>query len=127
MQRYQRKLIVAAIAIPVLVGLAIYTKSHSRDRVKSETYALIQELPSYEQEKQYLDSLFAASYDAAFEAAYEHGGRRKAADFDTQKYVTTIFDSMIAKAQTDGKKNLADELKAIKIMLQSTIEKRNPD
>lgn len=122
MKRYQTRLIVAAVAIPVLVGLTLYNKNRSSDQLKSETYALLQELPSYKQEKEYIDSLFAASYDAAFATAYEQVGRHRPANFDAQKYITTIFGSMIARARSDSKESLARELEAIKTVVQFKVQ-----
>jgi hypothetical protein len=125
MKRYQRNLIVLAVAISVLVGVAVYNKDCSSDKVRSQVYEVIQKLPSYEIEKEYLDSIFTASHDSAFAAAYEYGRRRRAASFDAQKYVAAIFDNMSAKARGDGKEDLANELVAVKILLQASADKES--
>lgn len=120
MKRYQKKLIIAAIAIPIFVGLTTYKRNKASDEVKSQTHELLQNMPSYEKEKQYIDKIFEASYKSSFESAYDYGGRRKSASFDEKKYITTVFDNMITMAKTDAKKDLSNELKLIKILINSS-------
>lgn len=120
MKRYQRKLIIAAIIIPIFAGLTIYNRNKASDEVKSQTQELIQKMPSYEKEKQYIDNIFEASYKSAFEAAYDYGGRHRSASFDENKYITTVFDNMISMAKNDAKEDLASELHVIKILLNSS-------
>lgn len=123
MKRYQRKLIVAAVAIPIIVGLMVYNKGRSNEHVKAQAHELIQKLPSYKAEKAYLDGVFATCHQPAFDAAYEYGRRHESAKFDAKKYITQVFDDMTTRARADGKENVAAELTAMKILIQVETDK----
>jgi len=120
MERFWKKCIIAAIAVPIVMAVVSYNKNKASDEVKSQTHELIQKMPSYEKEKQYIDRIFEASYESAFEEAYDTGGRRKSATFDEKKYISTVFDNMASMAKNDSKEKLASELQVIKLLLNSS-------
>ena len=59
----------------------------------------------------FLYGLVDKFHSQAFDASYTMGGRRRSSKFDEKLYLRTLLSSMSGQARTDGKPELADELK----------------
>ena len=117
MKKFGKRLVWVAIIVAVFIGWQLYKKNQAGEDVRSQTLEIIQNLPSYDTESEYLKKVFDQSYEQAFESSYKVGSRRRAAKLDAEKYLTAFFDNMIRHANGDGKDELVKEMEVYKIML----------
>ncbi len=80
-------------------------------------FELVREMPSFKLNGGYITDLFNSKYDAAFEEAYQMGGRRSSAKFDDTQFVEKLFDEMYSQAQKDGKGEIAKDIAGLKVDL----------
>ena len=102
-----------------MLGLKFYNKGSASADIKENFREWVQNSPGYASDPAYCEALFEQYHDEAFEASYSMGGRRRSSKFDDDQYITQLTARMSAKAQADGKQEIADGMKALKVMYQS--------
>lgn len=128
MGKFMGKLIIILIIGGVILSFKMGEKGQASDKVKEQTQALIKVMPSYATESAYLDQIFTACYDGAFEGAYDiGGGRRQGASFDMKKYAEDVFARMMERAKADQKETIVKELEVITTALSISAKKNNMD
>lgn len=90
------------IAVAVVVGLKFYNKNDDSQTVRNEMSQVVQQLPEYQNDSEYIDSIFDTAHEFAFEQSYKMGGRRQASELDSKRYLAYLFAGMSRKAKKDG-------------------------
>lgn len=116
-KRGLNKFIGIIIVVAIIVGFKSYNKSKAADDIRSQTIEIVQAMPGYDENKQYIDSIFGPCFETAFEASYDMGGRRRSAKFDQDNYITTLFDNLMTRSERDGKEELARRFKVYNMIL----------
>ena len=116
-KRGLNKFIGIIIVVAIIVGFKFYNKSKAADDIRSQTIEIVQAMPGYDENKQYIESIFEPCFATAFEAAYDMGGRRRSAKFNQDKYITTLFENLMTRSERDGKEKLARRFKVYNMIL----------
>ncbi|MGE0708175.1 MAG: hypothetical protein AB7N76_00915 [Planctomycetota bacterium] len=95
------------IAIVIGIGAAVSRRASDSADVQKEFQKLLREMPAYQADRAYVDSILPSVHEAAFSASYTAGGRRRAAKLDERKYLKVAFAQMRDRARQDGKEDLA--------------------
>ena len=110
------------IVVAIIVGFKFYNKSKAGDDIRRQTIEIVQAMPGYDENQSYINSIFEPCFETAFEASYDMGGRRKSAEFNQDKYITTLFDNLMTRSEQDGKEELARRFKVYKMVLTRMIK-----
>jgi hypothetical protein len=102
--------VVAIVIIGAVIGFKFYNKGSAADDVLLQARETVAQCPVYTKDPAYCDMICEACHDAAFDAAYTLGGRRSSAKFDESKYWDELYRGMMARANADGRKDVADAL-----------------
>jgi hypothetical protein len=81
--------------------------------IKADAKRVVAKLPLYAPNAAYLDKLIDKHQSAAFDSAYDMGGRRRSATLDGDRYFETLFTRMSGSCYADKKKDLGDSLDAL--------------
>jgi hypothetical protein len=115
-----RKIIGIGVVIVLLVGLKFYHKGEDDKAVLADMKSIVAELGASPADTAYLNKILDREHQRAFDAAYDIGGRRRAAKLDEDKYIQAIFKAMISQCNKDKKKQLADKLRLAQTVLTSS-------
>jgi len=106
----------------VLIGLAIfggflgyrfYNKSAAGKEARAAIQSWVADAPGYKENQEYFDSLVDSAHEAAFSASYSMGGRRRGSSFDVKEYGASVFSHMKAKAEMDGRPEVASSIQTV--------------
>lgn len=108
------------IVLVVVVGGAVFwwkmsTRSDASKQIHDDIKKVVVAMKEYPENKQNLDRWLEMSHEAAFDAAYDIGGRRQSASFDDEKYIDTFFEKMRMLATSAKKEALAKALEELKV------------
>lgn len=99
-------------------GMKFYFKSNADADVRQQMIALVHEFDNYSENAAYYDRLVDQYHREAFEAAYDMGSRRRSAKLNAKAYLLQISSRMAAKAEADGKADVAASLEGFHDALQ---------
>lgn len=115
MKRWMIRIGVLIVVIAIAYGARVYMINKEEDKVIAQLQQIIAGLPSYDLEQAYIDQLFERSHRVAFNRAISTQLSKGKTEFDDQKYLDELFRLMSSSAEAAGKKELAQELEALKL------------
>ncbi len=107
-------ILVTIVLIAIGVCMKIGRRSDAGAEVRAQMQALIETMPEYSANVEYLDELFERKHVKAFEEAYSMGGRRTRSKFDWETYGKTVLETMASQSGKDRKPELAKALRTLK-------------
>lgn len=102
-----RKVIGIVVVIVIVLGLKFYNRSSDDKEVLADMKTLVTQIAPSPAESTYLTGIVDREHKRVFDAAYDMGGRRRAAKLDEDKYIDGMFKAMIEQCKKDKKKELA--------------------
>ena len=108
------RLIGLAMVAGLIYWVTLGRMSGDSKKVLEQTREVFAKLPAYAPNAEYVDKLIEREHDSAFKACYKMGRRRRAAEFDSQKYFGLLVERMVADCKQAGKKDLAAQLLMVK-------------
>ena len=100
------------LIIAAVIGWKFYNKNSASAEVKEQAMALFQDLPQYEQEREFFETAVSESHDPAFNVSYSMGGRRRGSRFDNEQYHTLLLQGVMKRADAAGKTEIAEIIRA---------------
>ena len=74
--------------------------------------ALFQDLPQFEQEREFFETAISESHDPAFNVSYAISGRRRGSRFDNEQYHRLLLRGVLERAEAAGKTEIAEIMRA---------------
>jgi len=103
-------IVLGLIVVGGFFGYMFYSKSEANKEAKAAIMSWVVDAKEYKANKDSFDSLVEEAHPGAFEASYSMGSRRRSAKFDVVKYGDLAFGTMKAKAEKDGKPEIAKSI-----------------
>jgi hypothetical protein len=114
---------------PAIVKYRQYSAGRDLDSVKSQYYEQLKTLPSYQNEKEFLDKTLESSFNQAYSEFSSKWSNRS--DEPTVKDIhlwhRDIYNRMIRTAKQEGKDELVKELGFFKIVYGVDPDEEDPD
>lgn len=103
------------VGVILVVGLIFVPRLFSKGQMESEchaaAYQLVAKCDKYRDHSGYIIDICDLAHEEAFGRAYKMGyGRRSRSTMDYQVYYDELFDLMIARAESDNRKDVAESL-----------------
>jgi hypothetical protein len=105
-----KRIVIGGVLLVALVCLTLYRRGKADDEVLADMKAVIQSLPSYPPNAEYLDELLEKEHRQAFSASYTTETRQRPDDFDMKKYLEALFERMIHKCKREKMNDVVRDL-----------------
>lgn len=102
----------AAVIVGLIIGLKFHNKSEANAQIRVEGVAIVESIPEHDKNREYFKVLVDHAHPIAFEEAYRMGRRRRSTECDNAQYVKVLFATMIEKARSDQRVEIANALQA---------------
>ena len=103
-----KKVLGIAAVVAVIMFFKMRGMGEDDSAIKQDMQTIVESLPCYGADGEYLDQILDRHHGAAFREAYEMGGRRRGSTFDQDAYVEKLFGSMIKSARDAGKSDVVE-------------------
>jgi hypothetical protein len=117
-----KKLIGIVVIVLLIVGVTWLRMSRRADasaQVRADVEQMVKSIDNYAKYEKLLKTWTELAHRKAFDAAYDVGGRRRAASFDADKYIRAFFDDLIRSADQAKKADLVKSLKDLQSRMQA--------
>lgn len=108
-----KKIAIIVGVVALVVGYKVYKKQEHGAENKEILHGWIEKMPGYEENQEYIDSIFEDAHEVAFDKSYDMGSRRRGASFDHDAYARVAFSSMRDQANKDERPVLAEAIHLI--------------
>lgn len=102
------------MTVVVLAVVLFYVKRQQRGdfetQAKKTSMAVLREVDNYQANEKYYSVRADAAHGMEFRSAFDIGGRRQAASFDEDRYLSLFFERLIAMVQNEGRRDIAKDL-----------------
>jgi hypothetical protein len=102
------------LVVIVTMVIVFYVKGQRRTdfeaQAKSLSMTLLSEADNYKANEKYYGVRAEAAHKVAFGSAFDVGGRRQAASFDENRYLSVFFERLIDIVQNEGRQDIAKDL-----------------
>lgn len=103
-------LIMLLIVAPAFYWFTFGKRNRAEEAALASTRQALSTLPSYPENRDYLDTVLDAEHRPAFRQAYRMGGRRRSASFDEVQYWNVLVTRLADRCARDNRSDLATEL-----------------
>ena len=117
---WMRHILWLVLLIPIGFGLRMCTKADDDKAVRSEMLDVVRQFPDYPGNSSYYQALVSHNHQQAFENAYTLGGHHQSNSLDAKRYLIDISSLMAAEAERDGKREIAESLRAVQHRLMDS-------
>ena len=105
-----KRVIPIVLVLVAALGWKFYNKNQASAEVRAQGLRLLESFPEYAAHKDFYLSAFDEAHNTAFDKSYTLGGRRRAAKFDSEKYVSVLVAIIKQKATASGNTSVAYSL-----------------